>query len=259
MSTEALATVIAAVIAALATIGAAFVAAWASGSVMRKNLERDQKIYDWCKANNKNDQRALMGAVIDDSIATLHGSWRARSSYVCSILLGLEGVGFLVLAFTPIFNDVSRIILVVTSVVTLVCCVAAFIQARNIVNEQRSGKGKGSGKGAAKEPAAKNERESSAVEASSSALAAAAGVSASAEASFSSTMSRMWGLPEDVLADEQKRKMAELLQAVEDSDKDEGELRCAGKALMDWSLDNATKAVPSVMPYFTQEVQRLFD
>lgn len=75
------------------------------------------------------------------------------------------------------------------------------------------------------------------------------------EASFTNTMSQMWALPDDVLTTDQKQELARLLQAVEDSGKDEGKLRKAGKAVVDWAFDNAMKAIPTVMPYVTQAVQ----
>ncbi len=80
---------------------------------------------------------------------------------------------------------------------------------------------------------------------------------ASVDATFNLTMSQMWALPGAVLTTDQKQELAKLLQAVEDSGKDEGKLRKAGKAVADWAFDHAIKAVPTVMPYVTQAVQGL--
>lgn len=77
---------------------------------------------------------------------------------------------------------------------------------------------------------------------------------ASIEATFNNTMSQMWALPDDVLVGEQKQKLAKLLQAVEDSGKDEGKLKKTGKAVVDWLFDNAIRAIPTVMPYVTQAI-----
>lgn len=81
---------------------------------------------------------------------------------------------------------------------------------------------------------------------------------ASVEASFTNTMSQMWALPEDVLASDQKQELAKLLQAVEDSGKDEGRLKETAKAVADWAFDNAIKAIPTVMPFVTQAIQNAF-
>ncbi len=64
----------------------------------------------------------------------------------------------------------------------------------------------------------------------------------------------MGALPDDVLVGEQKQKLAKLLQAVEDSGKDEGKLKKTGKAVVDWLFDNAIRAIPTVMPYVTQAI-----
>lgn len=80
---------------------------------------------------------------------------------------------------------------------------------------------------------------------------------ASIEATFNNTMSQMWALPDDVLDNSQKQELAKLLQEVEDGKGNEGKLKIAGKAVVDWLFDNAIRAIPTVMPYVTQAIDSI--
>lgn len=87
------------------------------------------------------------------------------------------------------------------------------------------------------------------VSVSSSAVA-----TASAQATINSTMSQVWGLPDDVITKDQRSDLEGMLKELDDAD-DESKLMKAGKAVCDWLFDNAVKAVPTVMPFVAQAVR----
>lgn len=96
--------------------------------------------------------------------------------------------------------------------------------------------------------------------ASSSRVSSTANASAlsSIEMTLNNTVSQLWQIPDEDLGIDQKRELEGLLQDIEASKEDATALSRAGKAIANWLFDNAIKAIPTVMPYLTQTIQKLF-
>lgn len=112
-------------IAAIASVAAAVIGVWGSGSVARKNLKMDLEIHDWCVAKKKDEQRRQIEAVIGGTIEQLHNKWRSRKLLYYSVAFLVESIAMLAFSLTPGVNAVSFFILSVMSVITLVASLVA--------------------------------------------------------------------------------------------------------------------------------------